>query len=121
MIVERATLIYDGECGFCRQTVALISTWDREHRLTLIPFQEQARVAAFRIPLPALAAAMHLVLPDGRVLAGADAAADLLRLLPGKRWIAHLFALPGVLPVARRVYGWIARQRRCLVRGVASE
>jgi len=121
MIVERATLIYDGECGFCRETVALISRWDRGGRVTMIPFQDQARVAAFRIPLPALAAAMHLVLPDGRVLAGADAAADLLRMLPGKRWLAHLFALPGVLPVARRVYAWIARQRRCLVRGVAPE
>jgi predicted DCC family thiol-disulfide oxidoreductase YuxK len=121
MAVDRAILIYDGECGFCRQTVAIVSRWDREHRLTLIPFQDQARVAAFHIPLPALAAAMHLVLPDGRVLAGADAAADLLRLLPGKRWLAGLFALPGVLPVARRMYGWIARQRRCLVRGVAPE
>jgi len=25
-----------------------------------------------------------------------------------------------VLPVARRVYGWIARRRRCLVRGYAA-
>jgi acetyl esterase len=121
MGVDRATLIYDGECGFCRQTVAMISKWDRERRLTLIPFQDEARVAAFRIPFPALAAAMHLVLPDGRVLAGADAAADLLRLLPGKRWLAYVFAVPGVLPVARRVYAWIARQRHCLVRGVVPE
>lgn len=121
MGVDRPTLIYDGECGFCRQAVAIVSKWDRERRLTLIPFQDQARVAAFQIPLPALAAAMHLVLPDGRVLAGADAAGDLLRLLPGKRWLARVFALPGVLPVARRVYGWIARQRHCLVRGVAPE
>jgi len=121
MDIDRATLIYDGECGFCRQTVAIVSEWDREHRVTLIPFQEQARVAAFQIPLPALAAAMHLVLPDGRVLAGADAAPDLLRLLPGKRWLAGVFAVPGVLPVARRVYGWIARQRNCLVRRVARE
>jgi len=121
MSTDRATLIYDGECGFCRETVAIVSKWDRERRLTLIPFQEEARVAAFQIPLPALAAAMHLVLPDGRVLAGADAAADLLRLLPGKRWLAHMFAVPGVLPVARQVYAWIARQRHCLVRGRASE
>ena len=120
MGVDRATLIYDGECGFCRQAVALLSRWDRDHRVTLIPFQEQARVAAFRIPLPALAAAMHLVLPDGRVLAGADAAPDLLRLLPGKRWLASVFALPGVLPVARRLYAWIARQRHCLVREVGA-
>ena len=118
MGIDRATLIYDGECGFCRQAVALVSKWDRERRVTLIPFQEQARVAAFRIPLPALAAAMHLVLPDGRVRAGADAAPDLLRLLPGKRWLASVFTVPGVLPVARRVYAWVARQRHCLVREV---
>jgi predicted DCC family thiol-disulfide oxidoreductase YuxK len=121
MSVDRATLIYDGECGFCREAVAMVAKWDREHRVTLIPFQDQARVAAFRIPLPALAAAMHLVLPDGRVLAGADAAADVLRLLPGKQWLAGVFAVPGMLPVARRVYGWIARRRHCLVRGVAPE
>ena len=121
MSIDRATLIYDGECGFCRESVAIVSRWDREHRVTLIPFQEQARVAAFQIPLPALAAAMHLVLPDGRVLAGADAAADLLRLLPGKRWVSLLFSVPGVLPLARRVYGWIARRRHCLVRGAAPE
>ena len=119
MHVERPTLLYDGECGFCRETVSIVSHWDRHGRVALIPFQDQARVAAFHIPLPALAAAMHLVLPDGRVFAGADAVAELLRLLPGRRWLAWPFALPGVLPVARRAYAWIARRRHCLVRGVA--
>jgi len=117
----RPTLIYDGECGFCRQSAALLERWDREHRISLIPFQDEASVAAFGIPLPALAAAMHLVLPDGAVFAGADAAPRILGLLPGKRWLAWLFRVPGVLPVARRVYGWIARRRRCLVRGYAAE
>jgi len=117
MRTERPTLIYDGECGFCRSSVDLARSWDREHRLDTVPFQDQERVAAFGIPLPALAAAMHLVLPDGRVFAGADAVPEILRLLPGKRWLAPLFRLPGVLPVARRLYGWIARRRRCLVRG----
>src|SRR5439155_838698 len=82
------TLIYDGECGFCRESVGLVRRWDRERRLAIVPFQDQERVAAFGIPLTALAAAMHLVLPDGRVFAGADAAPELLRLLPGKRWLA---------------------------------
>src|SRR5205809_5745451 len=59
----RPTLIYDGECGFCRRSVDLLRRWDREQRIALVPFQDQARVAAFGIPLPALAAAMHLVLP----------------------------------------------------------
>lgn len=116
---DRATLIYDGECGFCRTSADLVRRWDRAHRLTLLPFQDQARVAAFGIPLPALAAAMHLVLPDGRVFAGADAAPEILRLLSGKQWLGWAFQLPGALPVARRVYAWIARRRRCLVRGYA--
>ncbi len=113
----RPTLIYDGECGFCRTWVERVRRWDREHRLAVLPFQDRMQVAAFRIPLPALAAAMHLVLPDGRVFAGADAAPEILRLLPGKRWLAGAFRIPGVLPLARRVYRWIAQQRRCLVRG----
>jgi predicted DCC family thiol-disulfide oxidoreductase YuxK len=114
------TVIYDGECGLCSEAVALLRRWDREHVLRFVPFQDGAAVARFRIALPALAAAMHLVLPDGRVYAGADAAPELLRILPGKRWLAPLFRVPGVLPLARRVYAWIAAQRRCLVRGVPS-
>ena len=112
------TVIYDGECAFCRQSVDLLQRWDREHVLRFVPFQDRAAVARFGIALPALAAAMHLVFADGRVYAGADAAPELLRLLPGKRWLAPLFRVPGVLPLARRVYARIAAQRRCLVRGV---
>jgi len=112
---DRPTLFYDGECGFCRDAVAVLSRWDRERRIELIPFQDAARVAQFGLPLPALAAAMHLVLPDGRVVAGADAVPELGRLLPGKRWLTWLFAVPGVRPIARRAYAWIAARRRCLV------
>jgi predicted DCC family thiol-disulfide oxidoreductase YuxK len=115
----RPTLIYDGECGLCRTWVDRVRRWDREQRISVIPFQDEGRVAAFGIPLPALAAAMHLVLPDGRVFAGADAAPEILRLLPGKQWLAGAFRIPGVRPVARRLYAWIARRRRCLVRGYA--
>jgi len=117
---DRPTLVYDGECGLCRQCVDLVRRWDREHRLATVPFQDQARVAGFEIPLPALAAAMHLVLPDGAVFAGADAAPQILRLLPGKRWLAPVFRIPGALPVARWLYARIAARRRCLVRGHAA-
>jgi predicted DCC family thiol-disulfide oxidoreductase YuxK len=114
------TLIYDGECGICQQAVTLLRRWDREHVLQYVPFQDSAAVARFAIALPALAAAMHLVFPDGRVYAGADAVPELLRLFPGKRWLAPLFRVPGVLPLARRIYAWIAQRRRCLVRGFAA-
>ncbi|HEV2670790.1 MAG TPA: DUF393 domain-containing protein [Gemmatimonadales bacterium] len=114
----RPTLIYDGECGICRRAVAIAQRWDREQALRFVPFQDEARVAQFGIALPALAAAMHLIRPDGRVYPGADALPELLRLFPGKRWLAPLFGIPGVLPIARRIYASIALHRRCLVRGM---
>ena len=120
--IEAPTLIYDGECGLCQRAVERLRRWDREHRLRYIPFQDEEAVRRFGLALPALAAAMHLVLPGGRVFAGADAVPELGRLLPGKRWWAWGFALPGVRPLARRVYARIARGRRCEVRGLqASE
>jgi predicted DCC family thiol-disulfide oxidoreductase YuxK len=112
------TLVYDGECGICQQAVARLRRWDREHVLRFVPFQDGAAVVRFGITLPALAAAMHLILPDGRVYPGADAIPELLRLLPGKRWLAPLFRIPGALPLARRIYAWIAERRHCLVRGM---
>ena len=57
---------------------------------------------------------MHLVSPDGRVFAGAEALAPLLRLLPrGGLWAASL-ALPGANRLAGAVYGWVARRRHRL-------
>ncbi|HXO84421.1 MAG TPA: DUF393 domain-containing protein [Gemmatimonadales bacterium] len=112
------TVIYDGECGICQQAVRLLKRWDREHVLRYVPFQDGAAVGRFGIALPKLAAAMHLILPDGRVYPGADAIPRLLALFPGKRWLAPLFRIPGVLPLARRIYAWIAIRRRCLVRGL---
>jgi predicted DCC family thiol-disulfide oxidoreductase YuxK len=55
--------------------------------------------------------AMQLAMPDGRVLAGADAVPELLRRIRGWGWLAAVFALPGARPLARKVYGWIAANR----------
>ncbi|HXF95740.1 MAG TPA: DUF393 domain-containing protein [Gemmatimonadales bacterium] len=115
---DRPTLIYDGECGLCRQSVDQVRRWDRDGRIAVVPFQDREAVERFGIALPALAAAMHLLLPDGRVFAGADAVPELLKLLPGKGWLRWVFWLPGVRPVARRVYRHIAERRHCLARGV---
>jgi predicted DCC family thiol-disulfide oxidoreductase YuxK len=112
---EGATLVYDGTCGLCRDAVAVVRRWDRTGRFSFVPFQDGPRVAAFGVPLGTLAAAMHVVLPDGRVFAGADAAPEILRRLPGKAWLAAPFALPGAMPLARRLYAWIAARRRCSV------
>lgn len=60
-------------------------------------------------PRSALEQAVHLVRPDGAVFSGAAAARELLRYLPFGWPGRALLAIPGVLPVAERVYRWIAR------------
>jgi predicted DCC family thiol-disulfide oxidoreductase YuxK len=120
MGTEHATLIYDGECGMCRDAVRWLTRWDRGGRLTFVPFQDEVAVQRFGIPLPSLAAAMHLVLPDGRVFAGADAVPELARLVRrGARSIPLLYRVPGVRHAARRVYAWIAARRKCAIRPAA--
>jgi len=108
-------LVYDGQCSFCQRCVGLVQRWDRAGRVVAVPFQD---VAAWQgvsgLSGEALAAAMHLVSPAGRVYAGAAAAAPLVRLLPGGAVVAALLDLPGVGPVASGAYRWVARHRHRL-------
>jgi predicted DCC family thiol-disulfide oxidoreductase YuxK len=80
--------------------------------LGILPCRSAPRRARFpQISDERCMRAMQLVLPDGRVLEGADAVPELLRRIPRWRWAAGLLALPGVRPLARRAYAWIAANR----------
>jgi predicted DCC family thiol-disulfide oxidoreductase YuxK len=103
------TLLYDGDCAFCRAWVERIRVRDTRHRLALVPFQS-VDPASYGVRRADLEEAMHLVGPDG-VWRGAAAAREVLALLPRWRWAAWLFRIPFVLPIAQRVYDWIARRR----------
>lgn len=123
--VAIATLIYDGECSLCRASALfLMRRALSSGTLEILPCASGVRRTRFpTITEEACLTAMQLVLPDGRVLAGADAVPELLRRIRGWGWVAAVFALPGVRPVARRVYAWVARNRMrisCGARGSAS-
>jgi predicted DCC family thiol-disulfide oxidoreductase YuxK len=111
--VGRAVLIYDGDCAVCRASALWLMRLALEGgRLEIIPGRSDARRARFpQISEEQTTQAMQLVLPDGRVLSGADAVPEILRAIRGLGWMAALFALPGARPLARRVYGWIATNR----------
>jgi predicted DCC family thiol-disulfide oxidoreductase YuxK len=110
--MTRAVLIYDGLCPLCRGAVTWISRRTIRGRLEFLPCQAAERRARFpQIEERACLAAMQLVLPDGRVLAGVAAAPEILRRLRRWRWLAAAFRLPGMGLVAPRAYAWIARHR----------
>ena len=111
--VSTAVLIYDSECAMCRASALwLMRLALSGGALEILPCRSEPRRARFpRISDEACMTAMQLVLPDGRVLTGADAVPELLRRIRGLGWLATLFALPGARPLARRFYAWVARNR----------
>ena len=108
-----ATLIYDADCPMCRASALwLMRRALSRGALEILPCRSEARRARYpAITEDVCLTAMQLVLPDGRVLAGGDAVPEILRRVRGWGWLASAFALPGVRPIARRVYAWIARNR----------
>ncbi|MGD2151623.1 MAG: DUF393 domain-containing protein [Gemmatimonadales bacterium] len=104
------TLIYDGDCRFCRRQVDFLRRWDGRGRIEAVPFQT-ADLERYGIERSAAEEAMHLVAPTGGVWRGAAAARELLRLLRCGRPLVWLFSVPGAMFAAERVYSWVARRR----------
>ena len=111
----RAVLIYDGECSMCRGSALWLlrrAEAGGARDLEILPCRSPVRRQRFpSISDETCMQAMQLVLPDGRVLAGADAAPEILRRIPRWRWVARAFDVPGAGIVARRAYRWIADNR----------
>jgi predicted DCC family thiol-disulfide oxidoreductase YuxK len=108
-----ATLIYDAECSMCRASALwLMRRALSGGQLEILPCRSGERRRRFpQVSEETCLAAMQLVLLDGRILSGADAVPELLRRIRGWGWVAGAFALPGVRPLGRRVYAWVARNR----------
>jgi predicted DCC family thiol-disulfide oxidoreductase YuxK len=111
----RWTVLYDGDCNFCRRTVRRLQRLDRDDRLALVPYQDREVAESFAwLSRDALEDSLHVVSPAGEVWTGARAVERLVPLLRGGRVPALIFRLPLVRPLADRVYRWIARNRHRL-------
>ena len=107
---KRWTLLYDGDCGFCKWIVAGVLAWDRHGRLLPRAIQSaEAQSLLSDLSPERRLAAVHLISPEGERLSAGSVPASLLRLLP-------VGALPasGVARLPRltnRAYDWVARHR----------
>ena len=113
-----AVLIYDAECPVCRAA----ADWVRRNAGIPGAFEYLAcRSAETRSRFPAIAEAaclqaMHLVLPDGSILAGEMALPEILSRSRRYRRAAVLFRLPGAGIVSRFLYRAFARRRHRISR-----
>lgn len=106
----RPVLIYDAACVFCRRWVDRVRRWDRRRRIDVLPLDDARAVTVSGQPVERLRLAAHVVSPSGGVFAGAAAARELTRYLPGGPFVRAITAMPGVMSVAERTYAWIARR-----------
>lgn len=86
-------VLYDAECGLCRTLLAGLLRCDRGDRLRPVALQApEAEELLAGLPAEARMESWHLVSPGGERYSGGEALPPLLRLLPGGRAPAAVFA-----------------------------
>jgi len=117
MIVTRLkpasdTVIYDGECPFCRRRIANLRALDRGHALEFVSLHDDRVARDFpELTRDRLLEEMHVVDAAGNVRGGASAVRYLSRRLPLLWPMAVLLHIPGTLPVWAWLYRIVARNR----------
>jgi predicted DCC family thiol-disulfide oxidoreductase YuxK len=101
--MNHITVVFDGECEFCRQSVAWIQ---KRLEIFATPFQT-AELSTFNLTRE-LCAKQVYVISDGSTYGGADAIAFLLKQR-GNRVQSTLITMSGGL--GRAAYRWIASHR----------
>jgi len=111
--VRPYAVIYDGTCAACGQFVRALARWDRHEMLEIIPSQAVGIFARFPwIPARAFTESVQVVRTgDGKTWQGAAALEAIIAAMPRGRWIAWVFRIPFVRPLAEGFYRWFARNR----------
>lgn len=106
------TILYDGNCGLCRESVARLRKIDRGSRIELLDLHDPSVSARFpQVNREEAMRLMQAVDPAGKVYSGVDAWARVGLALPGWKFIAWLLLVPGIHFVAGKIYAWVARNR----------
>ena len=100
-------IIYDGECGFCKECVRWV---EKRAVVTALPFQS-ADLARYGLTYDRCSKEVVAII-NGKVFGGADAVAKLLRV-SGHKNLGTIVKLSG--PIGRNAYKWVAANRNSRV------
>lgn len=109
---SRDTVLYDGQCRFCRGQIAVLRWLDVGRVLEFVSLHDPSVSRDFpELPPERMLEEMVVVDRRGRVRGGASAVRYLSRRLVAL-WPAMLpLHVPGTLPFWSRLYGFVARNR----------
>ena len=113
----RDTVLYDGQCRFCRSQIGILKRLDWWDQLQFTSLHDPSVPVDFpEIPPTQLHQEMVVINQQGVARGGADAVRYLSRRLPPLWPLAMLLHIPGSLPLWRWLYAFVAK-RRLLIAG----
>jgi len=111
------TVLYDGQCRFCRSQIGILKRLDWWDQLQFTSLHDPSVPVDFpEIPPAQLHQEMVVINQQGVARGGADAVRYLSRRLPPLWPLAMLLHIPGSLPLWRWLYAFAAK-RRLLIAG----
>jgi predicted DCC family thiol-disulfide oxidoreductase YuxK len=108
---QHLTLVFDGACGFCTRSVRLLKAFDRNGRVTAVPFQKSGTPASVGLTLEECKASVWAIAPDGGYYRGAEAVNALMAAALGTAVPLLLYYLPGIRQLQDFIYFLIAYNR----------
>lgn len=124
--LQARAVLYDGGCGFCRQSVSVLWHLDVLRRCSFHDIVNQWNQITARYPQLDRADCledMHVIREDGRMYKGYDGYRSLAWVIPATWLILPLLYLPPVRWLGRRIYRHVADHRHdagCEVQDPAS-
>ncbi len=117
-LLQPPLLIYDGDCGFCERSARWLARLDRRQRVRVCAWQSPSVLELSGLTAQECQEAAWFVDAAGQRYRGADAIVAALREIGTPWcWFAQAYRLALVRAMARRIYGWVARNRHRLPGG----
>lgn len=108
----KAVIIYDGSCGLCSGNLVWLKRLDTRGVFDAMPYQDPETFRKFpKLDPRKCEDAMHVVFPDQRIFAGADAFREVFWRMPLMILPAAIMSIPPVPGILRWIYPLIAKYR----------
>jgi predicted DCC family thiol-disulfide oxidoreductase YuxK len=108
-----ATLLYDGLCPFCLRSARRLQAFSGPERLTILPLDAPGAMELHPgLNYSRALTAVQLILENGYLCQGAEAAFNALGLRPGFGFLKILYYLPLFRQIADLIYFFVSKRRR---------
>jgi len=102
-------MIYDGDCGFCKRSMAMFLAFDGLNQITTRNYRTDPSPI---VPSEKVDHALYTITAEKKPIPGFDAYRHVVIRVPGMWWFAPLYFIPVLSRlVGRPIYNWVAAHR----------